>query len=89
MTPSRSASQPPGTQQNSSALLHIRATGAQQTVVAGELPVAVDLHDAAHLSVGRGFIKVFRLFQGQVYPEAHQPVIPNGLGELDLAHLAG
>ena len=63
ITPSWSASQPPGTQQNSSALLDVGPQRAQQLVVAGELPVAVQLHDAAHLPVGGGLAEVLRCAQ--------------------------
>ena len=54
ITPSRSASQPPGTQANSSAFLTLGQISPQPGRVAGEPPVEIGLHDLAHLSVGGG-----------------------------------
>ncbi len=70
-------------------LLRLRPQHPQHRVVAGQLPVAVQLHQAAHLTVGRGQGEFLGPLDGQVDAEAHQPVVAGGLGILDLAHGLG
>ncbi len=62
---------------------------AQEHLVARELPVAVHLHDAAHLPIGGCAGKLLCPFDGQVDAEAHQPAGIGRVAELDLAHGAG
>ena len=60
----------------------------EKGTVARELPVAVELHEAAHLAVGRGTAALRGLAQGQGGAEAHLSVVACGVLELDVAHRA-
>ena len=86
MMPSLSASQPPGSQQNSSAFRALDHRIRKPLVVAGELPIAVELHDAAHLTIGGRQRPGLRMLQRQFDAEAHAAVVARGVVELDLAH---
>ena len=61
----------------------------QKSVVARELPVAVDLDHAAHLTVGGGLAEIEGAAQGQRDAEAHHAVWAQGVEEFDFAHRAG
>ena len=58
-------------------------------IVAGQLPLAVELHDAAHLPIGRGLAELLRPVQGQVDAEGHHAVVAGRLAKLHLPHAPG
>ena len=88
MTPSRSASQPPSIQQNSSARRAPGQTRPQKGVVAAELPIAVELDQTTQLTVGGGQTPVRGASAGERRAKLHVAVAAGRIVELDFAHAA-
>ena len=63
--------------------------GAQHFVIAGELPVAVELHQATHLAIGGGKAVVLGARQRQIDAKAHEAIVPGGMAKLSIPHRCG
>ena len=68
---------------------HRRPQATQVGIAPRQLPVAMDLHDAAHLAVGGGLAEGAAACEGQVHAEAHHALVVGGVPELHLAHRPG
>ena len=67
-------------------LFHLWPEVSEHGIIAGELPVAVHLHNAAHLSVGSGPSPLLCTLKRQPDTEAHQSIVPGGVCKLNLTH---
>ena len=69
-------------------LARLRPEGVQPGVVTRQLPVSVQLHEAAHLTIGGGdaAIPCFRRVQGQSGTESHPALIISRIQKFHLAH---
>ena len=59
----------------------------KEFVIAAELPVAIDFHDAAELPVRRRQEGLLRTFQREVDTEAHETVVASRMHEFRFAHV--